>query len=175
MQQFALHVGDYVNPMIRPAGILIPKGAGKIGFQAGFGQISAQLLKVGMAAEMACASKPFAVIPMLVSQFQDVISSGQLRQTDLLSDSNQVSQPGSVLACMEPMYPGGTDGIPPGSTCVASACTSTYDRLHSDEGMGTATWLVLHAIDTVGLAHAMFLRLQVLIRPVTTLMLSGSH
>jgi len=34
MQQFTLRVGDYVNPMLRPAGILIPKGAGKIGFQA---------------------------------------------------------------------------------------------------------------------------------------------
>lgn len=175
MQQFTLRVGDYVNPMLRPAGILIPRGAGKIGFQAGFGQISAQVLKVGMVAEMACASKPFTVIPMVVSEFQDVISSGQLRQTDLLIDPNQVNQPGSVLVYMEPLFPGGTDGIPPGSTCVANAYTSNYDRLHSDEEMGSMTRLALHAVDTVGLVHAMLLRLQVLITPVTTLVLSGGH
>ena len=37
MQQFTLRVGDYVNPMIRPAGILVPTGAGRIAFVAGFG------------------------------------------------------------------------------------------------------------------------------------------
>ena len=41
--------------------------------------------------------------------------------------------------------------------------------------MGTATWVALHVIDTVGLVHAMLLRLQVLITPVTTLVLSGGH
>lgn len=174
MQQFTLRVGDYVNPMIRPAGILIPTGAGRLAFVAGFGQISAQVLKVGMTAEMSCASKPFVVIPMVITEFQDVISSGQLRQTDQLVDASQVTKPGSVLVYMEPMFEGGVDSIPPGSTCFANAYTSNYDRLHTEE-MGTGTWLALHAIDTVGLVHAMLLRLQVLIIPVTSLVLSGGH
>lgn len=175
LEQFSLKLGDYVNPMLRPAGILIPVQAGRMMFQAGFGQISSQVLKVGMTAEMSCASRPFTVIPMVVSDFQDVISSGQLRQTDLLIDSNQVVQPGSVMVYLEPMFAGGIDGIPPGSTCFANAYTSNYDRLHSDEDLGMGTWLALHVIDTVGLVHAMLMRLQVLIVPVSSLVLKGGH
>ena len=175
MQQFTLRVGDYVNPMIRPAGILIPKGAGRVAFIAGFGQISAQVLKVGMTAEMSCASKPFVVIPMVISEFQEVISSGQLRQTDLLLDATQVVKPGSVLVYLQPMFAGGIDSVPPGSTCFANAYTSNYDRLHSDEPLSTPPWLALHAIDTVGLVHAMLMRIQVILVPVTSLVFSGGH
>ena len=175
MQQFTLRVGDYVNPMIRPAGILIPKGAGRVAFIAGFGQISAQVLKVGMTAEMSCASKPFVVIPMVISEFQEVISSGQLRQTDLLLDATQVVKPGSVLVYLQPMFAGGIDSVPPGSTCFANAYTSNYDRLHSDEPLSTPQWLALHAIDTVGLVHAMLMRIQVILVPVTSLVFSGGH
>jgi multidrug resistance efflux pump len=174
MQQFTLRVGDYVNPMIRPAGILVPTGAGRLAFVAGFGQISAQVLKAGMTAEMSCASKPFVVIPMVITEFQDVISSGQLRQSDLLIDASQVVTPGSVLVYMEPMFEGGIDGIPPGSTCFANAYTSNYERLQ-DESLGSGTRLALHAVDTVGLVHAMLMRLQVLIVPVTSLVFSGGH
>jgi hypothetical protein len=52
--------------MIRPAGILVPTGSGRLAFVAGFGQISSQVLKVGMSAEMSCASRPFVVIPMVI-------------------------------------------------------------------------------------------------------------
>ena len=175
MQQFTLRVGDYVNPMIRPAGILIPEGAGRVAFIAGFGQISAQVLKVGMTAEMSCASKPFVVIPMVISEFQEVISSGQLRQTDLLLDATQVVKPGSVLVYLQPMFAGGIDSIPPGSTCFANAYSSNYDRLHSDEPLSTPQWLALHAIDTVGLVHAMLMRIQVILVPMTSLVFSGGH
>ena len=39
VEQFFLRVGDIVNPLMRPAGILIPEGAGYRSLQAGFGQI----------------------------------------------------------------------------------------------------------------------------------------
>src|SRR5215831_9266030 len=45
IEQFALRVGDLVNPLMRPAGILIPEGAGQRSLQAGFGQIEAQIMK----------------------------------------------------------------------------------------------------------------------------------
>ena len=47
VEQFLLRVGDVVNPLMRPAGILIPEGAGKGSLQAGFGQIEAQVLQAG--------------------------------------------------------------------------------------------------------------------------------
>src|SRR5690348_7958720 len=44
IEQFGLRVGDVVNPLMRPAGILIPEGAGQRALFAGFGQIEAQVM-----------------------------------------------------------------------------------------------------------------------------------
>ncbi|OOG77365.1 secretion protein HlyD, partial [Sinorhizobium sp. A49] len=63
LHQFTLRVGEVVNPMLRPAGILVPSEAGKVALIAGFGQIEAQVLKVGMIAEATCVGKPFTIIP----------------------------------------------------------------------------------------------------------------
>ncbi len=68
VEQFALRVGDIVNPLMRPAGILGPTEAGWQALFAGFAQLEAQVMKVGMIAEVACISKPFTVIPMVVTQ-----------------------------------------------------------------------------------------------------------
>src|ERR671910_145626 len=39
LEQFTLRPGDLVNPMMRPAGILVPSEAGRVGLQAGFGHL----------------------------------------------------------------------------------------------------------------------------------------
>ena len=52
VEQFVLRVGEIVNPFMRPAGVLIPDGAGRLQVHAGFNQIEAQVMKVGMAAEI---------------------------------------------------------------------------------------------------------------------------
>src|SRR6201985_3347415 len=64
VEQFLLRPGDIVNPLIRPAGVLIPAGAGQRSLQAGFGQIEAQGLKPGMIAEAAWTSLPWTIIRM---------------------------------------------------------------------------------------------------------------
>src|SRR6478672_7576666 len=79
VEQFALRVGDVVNPLMRPAGILIPEGAGQDVLQAGFGQIEAQVMKEGMVAEATCVSRPWVIIPMVVTAVQDYIAAGQFR------------------------------------------------------------------------------------------------
>ncbi|MFT3974327.1 MAG: hypothetical protein QM699_13015 [Amaricoccus sp.] len=61
--------------------------------------------------------------------------------------------------------------LPQGSSCVATACTSNHDALQ-DPAIGGFHAFVLHAIDA-GLVHAALLRLQALILPVRTLVLSG--
>jgi hypothetical protein len=139
---------------------------------AGFNQIEAQVIKVGMIAEAACASIPYTIIPMVVTQVQQVVSTGQVRPTDVLLDAQQTAQPGTVLAYLEPLYAGGIDGLPPGSTCLANAYTSNHEAL-ATEDLGTVHRFVLHAIDTVGLVHAMILRLQAALLPVQTLVFSG--
>ncbi|KQV21214.1 secretion protein HlyD [Rhizobium sp. Root1203] len=172
VQQFTLRTGDVVNTMIRPAGILVPTQAGRGTLIAGFGQIEAQVMKRGMIAEATCIGKPFTIIPLVVTEVQDVIAAGQLRPTDQLVDVQQMAQPGTLTVFLQPLFEGGLDGIPPGSSCIANAYTNNHDAL-ADKNIGTGRWLFLHVVDTVGLVHAMILRMQAMLLPVQTLVFSG--
>src|ERR1700752_467076 len=86
VEQFRLRPGDVVNPLMRPAGILIPAGAGQRALQAGFGQIEAQVLKPGMIAEATCSSLPWTIFPMGLTSVQDYIAAGQFRGGEQLID-----------------------------------------------------------------------------------------
>ncbi len=171
VQQFALRPGDVVNPMLRPAGILVPerKVTGLVG---GFGQIEAQVMQVGMIGEVACLAKPWQIIPVVITEVQDVIASGQIRPTDQLIDVLQLARPGTISVIMEPLYPGQLDGLPQGATCIANAYTSNHEALQSPD-IGSARRFFLHAVDAVGFVHAMILRMQSLLMPVQTLVLGG--
>ena len=172
--QFALRPGDVVNPMLRPAGILIPRDAGYQTLTAGFGQIESQVMKVGMIGEVTCSALPFTVIPVVVTQVQNVIASGQFRPTDQLIDVQQVAQPGTITVFMEALYPGQLSNVPPGSNCIANAYTSYHDRL-DDPDVGSLQRFAYHAVDATGMVHAMILRLQAIMLPVQTLVLKGGH
>lgn len=172
VEQFALRVGDMVNPMMRPAGVLIPDSAGRGVMQAGFNQIEAQIMKTGMVAEATCVSKPWTVIPMVVTGVQDFIAAGQFRGGEQLIDPQQVRQPGTILVFLEPLFPGGLDGVTPGSSCIANAYTSNHDLIASGK-LGTLHSFALHAVDAVGLVHAMILRIHALLLPIQTLVLGG--
>jgi multidrug resistance efflux pump len=172
VEQFTLRVGDIVNPLMRPAGVLIPEGAGRGRLQAGFGQVESQSLKVGMVAEAACASEPWIVIPMVVTGIQDYIAAGQLRSGEQLVDVQQVARPGTVLAFLEPLYENGFEGVTPGSSCVVNAYSNHHDEIVAPE-TSTMRGIALHAVDAVGLVHALILRIQVLLYPIQTLVLGG--
>jgi multidrug resistance efflux pump len=172
VEQFLLRVGDIVNPLMRPAGILIPEGAGERSLQAGFGQIEAQIMKPGMIAEVTCVSKPFTVIPMVVTDVQNVIATGQFRGGEQLIDAQQVSRPGTLLVYLEPLYRGGLVGITPGSSCIANAYSNNHDIITAKD-TGTVRRIALHAVDALGLVHALILRLQALVLPFKTLVFSG--
>ncbi|MBW0004116.1 MAG: HlyD family secretion protein [Hyphomicrobiales bacterium] len=172
VEQFVLRVGDVVNPLMRPAGVLIPDGAGRQQLQAGFEQIEAQVMKVGMIAEVTCGSKPWTIIPMVVSGVQDFIAAGQFRGGEQLVDAQQVTRPGTIFVFLEPLYEGGLDGVTPGSSCVANAYTSHHDLLASPD-VGAVKRFMFHAVDAVGLVHALILRIQALVFPIRTLVFSG--
>ncbi len=172
VQQFTLRAGEVVNPLLRPAGILVPETAGRTALIAGFGQIEAQVMKPGMIAEATCIGKPFTIIPMVVTEVQDVIAGGQVRASDQLVDIQQLAKPGTITVTLEPLYEGQLAGIPPGSSCVANAYTSNHEELQSGEA-GTLRSIFLHAVDATALVHAMILRIQAVMMPVQTLVLSG--
>jgi multidrug resistance efflux pump len=171
LQQFALRPGDVVNPMLRPAGILVPD-ARVTGLLAGFGQIEAQVLKVGMIGEVTCIAKPWAIVPIVVTEIQNVIASGQVRPTDTLVDIQQITKPGTITVMLEPLYAGQLDNLPQGGSCIANTYTNNHEAL-SDPATGTLRRFGLHAIDAVGLVHAMILRIQALLLPFQTLVFGG--
>jgi multidrug resistance efflux pump len=167
VEQFILRPGDIVNPLMRPAGVLVPAGVGSR-LIAGFSQIEAQVIKPGMIAEATCTSKPLAIIPMVVTSVQDFVAAGQVRSTETLIDLQQVSRPGTLTVFLEPLYVGGLDGVTPGSSCLANIYTSNHDKLSKpDTGLWEAIYL--HAVDAVALVHALVLRLQALVLPVKVL------
>lgn len=172
VEQFALRVGDIVNPISRTGGVLIPEGAGGNTLIAGFGQIEAQVMRRGMIAEVTCVSVPWQVIPMVVVDVQDFIAAGQFRAGDQLVDPHSVTRPGTILTFLEPLYAGGLDRVTRGSSCIANAYTSNHELLASKD-MGFFQRFVLHAVDAVGLVHALLLRIQALVLPIKTLVFSG--
>jgi len=172
VEQFGLRVGDVVNPLMRPAGVLIPEGAGRGVLQASFNQIEAQVMKIGMVAEATCISKPWKIIPLVVTNVQDFIAAGQFRGGENLIEGANVVRPGTILTFMEPLYPGGLDDVTPGSSCVANAYTSNHDIIVAKE-TSALKGFALHVVDAVGLIHALLLRIQAFVLPVTTLVLSG--
>ncbi len=174
VDQFVLRVGDVVqpSPFMKAAGILIPESAGEARLFAGFNQIEAQVLKVGMAAEATCVSKPMTIIPLVVTRVQDVIAAGQITQSDQLTDLRKISQPGTVLAFLEPLYQGGLDDVPPGSTCIANVYSNNHEELSSKD-IGTLKWIYLHIVDTVALVHALVLRMQAIVLPLKALVFEG--
>jgi multidrug resistance efflux pump len=171
IEQFTLRVGDVVNPLMRPAGVLIPDNAGRY-LTAGFDQIESQVMNVGMIAEVTCISKPFTVIPMVVTDVQRYIAAGQFRGGEQLLDPQQVKQPGTLIAFLEPLYDGGLDGVTPGSSCIANAYSSNHDEIVAPE-TGTLRRVALHTVDGLALVHALLLRIQALVLPFQTLVFGG--
>jgi len=173
VQQFALRPGDIVNPMLRPAGILVPERK-VTGLLAGFGQIEAQVLEPGMIGEVTCVAKPMTIVPMVVTEIQDVVAGGQIRPTDDLVGIEELSPLGTITVLMEPLFEGALDDLPRGSSCIANAYTSNHDALQDPE-IGALHGFLLHAIDATALVHAMILRIQALLLPIQTLVFSGGH
>ena len=174
VDQFVLRVGDIVQPapVTRAAGILIPEGAGENRLFAGFNQIEAQVLDVGMIAEATCISKPMKIIPLVVTKIQSVIAAGQITGSNLLTEMQKIGPPGTVLAFLEPLYAGGLDGIPPGSSCIANVYSNHHDLLESKD-IGWLEKIYLHIVDTVALVHALVLRLQAIVLPLKALVFGG--
>jgi len=172
VEQFFLRPGDLVAQIMRPAGLLIPDGAGKSALQAGFGQIEAGVLKEGMVAEAACISKPWVIIPMVITSVQDYIAAGQFQVGQQLIEAQNGPKPGTILVFLEPLYKNGLDGVTPGSSCIVNAYTSNHEEI-SAEHTSTGRAIALHVVDGVGLVHALLLRIQALLMPIKTLVLSG--
>jgi hypothetical protein len=89
-----------------------------------------------------------------------------------LIDPQNLQRPGSILVFMEPLYKDGLAGLTPGSSCIVNAYTSNHDVI-ADPKTGTLKGIALHVVDATGLVNALLLRIQALLLPIKTLVLSG--
>jgi hypothetical protein len=106
---------------------------------------------------------------MVVTSVQDFIAAGQIRSTEQLVDvQNVATRPGTLTVFLEPLYEGGLQGVTAGSSCIANAYTNNHDLLASNS-VGSLQRVFLHTIDTIGIVHAMILRLQALVLPIKVL------
>ena len=71
-----------------------------------------------------------------------------------------------------PIDKDGLADVTAGSSCIVNAYTSNHDKIASKD-TGALQGFVLHAIDAIGLVHALLLRIQALLLPIKTLVLSG--
>jgi len=174
VDQFVARPGDIIQPapVTRAIGILIPDSAGEDRLLAGYNQIEAQIIKVGMIGEAACISKPLTIIPLVVSRVQDVIAAGQILQTNQLTELEKIGPPGTVLVVLEPLYEGVLDNVPPGSSCIANVYSDHHEQIVSKD-TGTLERTYLHFVDAVALIHALILRLQAVVMPLQALLFSG--
>ena len=75
------------------------------------------------------------------------------------------------MASLQTLYEGQADGIPPGSKCIANAYTNSQDLIASGE-LSPLGVIYYHMVDTLGIVHALILRMQALMLPVQILIFS---
>jgi hypothetical protein len=109
---------------------------------------------------------------MVVTSVQDYIAAGQFRGGEQLVEAQNVTRPGTILVYLEPLYKGGLEGVTAGSSCIVNAYTSNHEEI-SAKDTSTSRKIALHVVDGVGLVHALLLRIQALLLPIKTLVLSG--
>jgi multidrug resistance efflux pump len=174
VDQFVARPGDIIQPapVTRAIGILIPDSAGEDQLLAGFNQIEAQVIKVGMTAEAACISKPLTIIPLVVTRVQDVIAAGQVLQTNQLIELEKLGPPGTLFVSLEPLYEGVLKNVPPGSSCIANVYSDHHDQIVSKD-TGTLERIYLHFVDAISLIHAVVLRLHAVVLPLQALIFGG--
>ncbi|MEP1931358.1 MAG: biotin/lipoyl-binding protein [Hoeflea sp.] len=171
MTQFLLKPGDIVNPILRPAGILVPEVSGKGRLVAAFRQISANVLKPGMLVEITCASKPLNVIPMVIDEVQEAIAAGQFRPGDALLDQQDRARPGTVTALLKPVFPKHLEGVPLGSACAGVAYSNRAEKIETGAISGISA-VVARIVDGMGIANAIVVRVQAILLPVKALVFS---
>jgi hypothetical protein len=83
-----------------------------------------------------------------------------------------MAKPGTITVLLEPLFEGALEGLPRGSGCIANLYSSTHEALQ-EPGVGGLRAFGLHALGSIGLVHALILRIQAALLPFQTLVFSG--
>src|SRR5437762_13453831 len=106
-----------------------------------------------MVAEATCISRPWVIIPMVVTTVQDYIAAGQFRGGEQLVEAQNVARPGTILIHLEPLYKGGVEGVTARRSCTVNADARNHETIPADCSSARRR-IVPDAIADVGCVHA---------------------
>jgi len=155
--QLALSVGSPASKLIlSPAMVIIPERPEGLPERiiAGFSQVSRDVLKVGMPAEIACDANTNiafvnSVLPAKIVAIQPAVSTGQILPSGNLLEPNRIAGRGSVLVFFELLHKEHEDMMLDGSGCIVQTYTNSLS--------GT----IGHVIAATGVVKAVGLRLKI--------------
>jgi hypothetical protein len=119
---------------------------------ATFHEIEAQIIKIGMVAEAACSSRPWTIIPMVITELQ---------YDEQQAGSEAIPLQSGIRATMEPLYVDGLKGIETDGSCIVVAYTSNHEDIPARE-ISLARRSMLHGLDATAFLRASLLRVQAL-------------
>jgi len=132
--------------------------------------------------KMAAAAGPDAVLVPKVARPGDIVNVSRIhaamggakstRMWAMMETPTAIFNVREIAAAEYGYDAGGLDGVTPGSSCVANAYTSNHELIASGK-IGSFKSFGLHVVDATGLVHALLLRIQALLLPIQTLVLSG--
>lgn len=138
---------------------------------AGFSQVSRSVLRVGMAAEVACDSNfniamENVVLPARIIRIQGAIASGQVPPTGRLIEPAELAKRGELGVTLKLVHPEHEALLLDGSGCIVQAYTTHVTG--SLEGS-----VIAHVIETLGILKALLLRMKVWIALAAGIGLGG--
>ena len=156
--QLTLSVGSPATTLVlRPAMIIIPDRPEDVPIRisAGFSQVSARTLHVGMPAEIACESNADlsfknAIFPAHIVALQPAVATGQVTPNSDLIDLGSATQRGTVHALLELNYKEHEDMLLDGSGCIVQTYINNLEGVFG------------HIVAATGVVKAAGLRMKVL-------------
>lgn len=174
VEQVTLDVGDRASQVaINPAMVIVPHRDlnAPAEIVAGFTQVNRSVLRVGMPAEVACASNinnsmSNSVLPARIVRIQDSISAGQIVPTGRLIQPSDLARRGDVVAYLKLEYPEHQALLVNGSRCLVQAYTTRIEGGLAGTTMG-------EIIEAWALEKAVIMRIKVWVMLATGAGLGG--
>lgn len=175
IEQLTLNVGDRAAQVaLNPAMVIVPERTEDDPAQivAGFTQVNRSVLRVGMPAEVACASNinngmKNSVLPARIVRIQDAIATGQIVPTGRLMQPSERMGRGDVVVHLRLAHPEQQGLLVDGSRCLVQAYTTRISGSLAGTALG-------EVIEAWALEKAIIMRMKVWVMLATGAGLGGA-
>ncbi|AVO36919.1 HlyD family secretion protein [Pukyongiella litopenaei] len=175
IEQLTLNVGDRAAEVaINPAMVIVPHRTADDPAEivAGFTQVNRSVIRIGMPAEVACASNinngmHDSVLPARIVRIQESIATGQIVPTGKLLQPSERMGRGEVVVHLKLEHPEHQSLLVNGSRCLVQAYTTRISGSLADTALG-------EIIEAWALEKAIIMRMKVWVMLATGAGLGGA-